>query len=524
MAYYDMSLEDLSKFIGNKKKATDIYNDTGIWDSGLKQQNEEIRRRYGIDQDIDLNTANTLFNQRMNTVNKHINKNVDFGSRYNDNLINLGNNNNTGNMNMGNMNMSNANKDPYQTEYDQYIHPVMREWQNRVLNSNIFDDPDVKKIMDMFDKQGNRAYLSAIAEGNSYVGAPNSWTAGQAANIKDNIALQAAMMAPSIYQSKFDNIKMYSDTVSDYAKDVSGRIERDRLRQDALNQQDFANQYAISELMGGATSGLRQYANPYFNQDGTLVNPNSDYKAMIDNLDPNDPYYDQKKYQLEQARFAKVQDPKYSQYAQGVTAPVQAAPIWSASSNNPEIKAQQLANWLTETYKPAEYDAVIAGMNLDNETKRLLNYYLPREKEAGITAQEKANARYDDIINAQIYNQTRPRVSGGGGSSGSGVSTKEVKPQITANQAINLIKGFKNETKTELDEHRNEIKVPAHTTDEVIEYALSLENLGFSKDDIETYLLNAGIPSSAIKNYVDTQESLLLPASMGDFRLLPQNR
>ena len=30
MAYNDMSLEDLSKFIGNKKKATDIYNDTGI--------------------------------------------------------------------------------------------------------------------------------------------------------------------------------------------------------------------------------------------------------------------------------------------------------------------------------------------------------------------------------------------------------------------------------------------------------------------------------------------------------------
>ena len=69
--------------------------------------------------------------------------------------------------------------------------------------------------------------------------------------------------------------------------------------------------------MGGATSGLRQYANPYFNQDGSLKNADTDYQAMINELDVNDPNYDQKKYQLEQARFSKVQDPKYSQYSQG---------------------------------------------------------------------------------------------------------------------------------------------------------------------------------------------------------------
>ena len=141
----------------------------------------------------------------MNTVSKPVNR----GANFNDSQIKLGSNNQTmGNVgNMGGMNMArDRSNDPYTTEFNQNLRAGVDKYQDVALSDdffgNILDDKGVKQMMNLYGTAGNNAYNSTLAEGNSYVGAPNSWTAGQAADVKNNYALQFANLIPQLHTNE----------------------------------------------------------------------------------------------------------------------------------------------------------------------------------------------------------------------------------------------------------------------------------------------------------------------------------
>jgi hypothetical protein len=484
--YDKMSLDELSIYIGNKNKATDIYNKTGSWDSpeiaSLSQQNQAIRNKYGLSDDLDIATLNNIFSERINSYSNQPAK----SSQTSTTNVGYSTNSNTP---YSAEPVSNKGRQGMYQQREDYASDKMDEFLYGSGSKAALDSPIMQNIMDYYNKQGDKAYEDTLGNLAAFTGGRlNSWAARGAAGAKQDYTQAGAQMAPGIIGMVGNLYSGNRDFYAGRESEMYGRQQAEKQYADALAQQNFANQLALSELMDGATGGLRQYANPYFNPDGTLKNPNLDYQAMIDALDPNDPYYSQKRYQLEQARFAKVQLPEYQQYAQGVTAPVQAAPIWSANPENPNLQALVIANQLTKEYGPQEYQAKIAAQNLANE-------WYPKVTQASI----------DDIYgNLDIARQnatTNALRASRAGSSGSGSSSSTVKPAITPTTAINEIQAYMNRT-TE-DQFGN--KVPAHSLDEVIEYALSFEGLGYSPDQIENMLLAAGVPQSAIDTYVDKQ-------------------
>ena len=65
--FYTMSLSDLEKYGSNKSASEAHYSNTGMWDDGLRAQNDAIRSQYGIGNDT-LKAADIwdIYNKRIN--------------------------------------------------------------------------------------------------------------------------------------------------------------------------------------------------------------------------------------------------------------------------------------------------------------------------------------------------------------------------------------------------------------------------------------------------------------------------
>lgn len=120
------------------------------------------------------------------------------------------------------------------------------------------------------------------------------------------------------------------------------------------------------------------------------------------------------------------------------------------------------------------------------------------------------------LLEAQIANTLRQAAGIGVGSvGGSGATgTGATKPLLTTTQAINNIQDFAKQTKTD---PITGAKSPLHSKDEIIEYALTLERMGYDRDTIENFLLISGtVTEKDLQDYFNKNR----PANMGDFQRL----
>ena len=246
-SWYDMDIEDLSKLIGNKTKATDIYNDTGAWDSGLGQQNTEIRNKYGITDDIDLNAANSIFNQRINTMNSlpKSNDRNNTGNASGNNLFNMapdnstytGNAKNTNNLNIYESEWRPVQRNTVKNQYDLIYGDGGKGFLDGISNNEM-----VRGLTQNLYDEGEKAYKSNISGINSYAGGKNTWSERVASDSRNDYAKQAANVVPQYAQMYLNQMNNYDNRLDnlDVTDNQNYRYSQDRA--DTQTQQDFANQ------------------------------------------------------------------------------------------------------------------------------------------------------------------------------------------------------------------------------------------------------------------------------------------
>ncbi|HYE12247.1 MAG TPA: hypothetical protein VEF53_18915 [Patescibacteria group bacterium] len=428
--YDSMSLDELSMYIGNKNKAKDIYSSTGGWDSDeqkkLSQDNAAIRNKYGLSDDLDIGTLNNMFSNRVNSYDPKSNQISSYDSFKSGGNNSFSNTLSKSTNGVGGGGFTGANfqvkNEPVKTEWNAQLHRGMDGREKAIFDDDfvngITNNPLVKGMQQNYYDQGEKAYKSNMAGINSYTGGKNTWSERIAADSRNDYNKQAANVVPMYAQMGLDAMRDFTTDTAGLDSEYYNRYTGQQARNDALDQQKFMNDLAVSELMGGATYGLRASQNPYLNADGTVKGSyiDQDFGTMIANLNPNDSAYDQRKYQLEQARFAKVQDPRYSQFANGVVAPVSAAPIYAANPENPDNQLKLITNALTKEYGPQEYQAKIAAQNIANEGGTLQNEWYPKLTQAEI------DTAYGDLAvkkqNANTASYSARKSGSGGGSSG----------------------------------------------------------------------------------------------------------
>ena len=203
--------------------------------------------------------------------------------------------------------MSANDKTAYGTNRDK----MFSEYENALgiaKNTNPFETETGKSIMESYGIKGNNAAANGVATvAGENGGNIDSFAAANAKNqlLSYKNAGQQAVLAD--HNSRIANISGILSNLGVAVQNTFGNSEA------SLNNQT-ARDTQVSGVTGYNSGSIATASNPYFNSDGTLKAPDTDFQEIINNA-PDETT----KQNAIQARAYKVTLPKYSQYAATAT-------------------------------------------------------------------------------------------------------------------------------------------------------------------------------------------------------------
>lgn len=285
---------------------------------------------------------------------------------------------------------------------DNIINKANSAW-DYIYGKNPYETEAGKSIMKSYDIKGQFAKDGAIASGAS----------ANSGNI-DSYAASNALRQQAAFNALGNQAVLdYHNSTINNLKDVLGILGS---QSDRMYNQNRQENIDIAQLTGYVPNEMALKVNPYFNSDGTLANPETDYEAirvelekkLAQTTDPTEREKIQKDLNdVLAARFYKVTNvPGFEQYREGAVAPsalktnerylAQQQTQTEADIADKEIKSKEtmhsneLAHEAQQNAEDREYNKWLA--QFDAESKSLLNA-LTHEQTKELMGMEHDNAK-----------------------------------------------------------------------------------------------------------------------------------
>lgn len=286
-------------------------------------------------------------------------------------------------------------------------------------NHNPYESDIGKAIMEKYQYQGKTASDNAVASGGASNGGNIDSYASANANRQQLAFTNAGNQAIlNDFNARIGNAKDILNNLGVYQQNQDKGMQTTINQQQTEEQRKFDNDVKTSEVTGYVPESMNYSNNPFFNKDGTLINPDTtDYSQIITNARNKlkTTTDSSEKANLEatikyatQARAYKILNmPKYSKWANTMEFTSPDETLTSKVTNkeldyNKEIEDNKLST--TKELTQAELEAQERMNNADNATNLTI---ADKELQAKVAEAEEDKTWSEELSDADIKGDAR---------------------------------------------------------------------------------------------------------------------